>query len=76
MAKKPSGLGRGLGDLLEDNNPEIRGTSNVVLRGEVGKSSGEEAPSVVVPPLGCAPKSLYEEKPKNRSIKANFRNQK
>jgi len=76
MAKKPSGLGRGLGDLLEDNNPEIRGKSNVVLRGEAGAPSGEDAPSVVVPPLGCAPKSLYEEKPKNRSIKANFKNQK
>ena len=75
MAKKPSGLGRGLGDLLEDNNPEVRNRGNVVLRGGVQTPTGEPAPSVVVPPLGCAPKSLYEEKPK-RSIKANFKNQK
>ena len=75
MAKKPSGLGRGLGDLLEDNNPEIRHRGNVVLRGDAQAPSGEVAPSVVIPPLGCAPKSLYEEKPR-RSIKANFKNQK
>lgn len=74
MAKKPSGLGRGLGDLLEDNSPEIRSRGNVVLRGGA-QTSSEESSSVVVPPLGCAPKSLYEEKPK-RSIKANFKNQK
>lgn len=76
MAKKMSGLGRGLGDLLEDNNPEIRNRGNVVLRGSTAATtSTEPAPSVVIPPLGCAPKSLYEEKPK-RSIKANFKNQK
>ena len=75
MAKKPSGLGRGLGELLEDNNLEVRNRGNVVLRGGVQTPVGDSAPSVVVPPLGCAPKSLYEEKPK-RSIKANFKNQK
>ncbi len=74
MAKKPSGLGRGLGDLLEDNSPEIQNRGNVVLRGST-KNAPEEVAPVVVPPLGCAPKSLYEEKPK-RSIKANFKNQK
>ena len=74
MAKKPSGLGRGLGELLEDNSPEIQNRGNVVLRGNT-KSSSEETAPVIVPPLGCAPKSLYEEKPK-RSIKANFKNQK
>ena len=75
MAKKPSGLGRGLGDLLEDNNPEILGRGSVVLRGDTKSSSEKTESSVVIPPLGCAPKSLYEEKPK-RSIKANFKNQK
>ena len=31
---KPSGLGRGLGDLLDDNNPSIRVQSaTVVIRG-------------------------------------------
>ena len=75
MAKKPSGLGRGLGDLLEDNSLEVRNRGNVVLRGDAKASSEAPAPSVVVPPLGCAPKSLYEEKPR-WSIKANFKNQK
>ena len=75
MAKKPSGLGRGLGDLLEDNSPEVRTKSNVVLRGESSRGTNSSENSVVVPPLGCAPKSLYEEKPR-RSIKANFKNQK
>ena len=75
MAKKPSGLGRGLGELLEDNSPEIRSQGSVVLRGDAKASSEEPVSSVVVPPLGCAPKSLYEEKPR-RSIKANFKNQK
>ena len=32
MAKKDSGLGRGLGDLLFDNTPEIRTSGNVIKR--------------------------------------------
>ena len=38
MAKKPSGLGRGLGDLLEDNSLEVRNRGNVVLRGDAKAS--------------------------------------
>ena len=67
MAKKPSGLGRGLGDLLEDNSPEVTTRDKVVMR-----SSGEEKSPVPAPSASVAPKPLYEEKPK-RSIKANFK---
>ncbi len=38
MSKKTSGLGRGLGDLLEDNAPELKSAS-VVRRGEDGEVS-------------------------------------
>ncbi len=71
MAKKPSGLGRGFGDLLEDNSLEIKTKRSVVIRGERGAQAG--CSEVEVPPLGYASKSLYEEKPKNRSVKANFK---
>ena len=30
MTKKTSGLGRGLGDLLDDNAPEVRGSGTVI----------------------------------------------
>ena len=73
MAKKPSGLGRGFGDLLDDNSLEIKTQSSVVIRSTSGTGGSTES-EVAVPPLGYeyAPKSLYEEKPK-RSIKANFK---
>ncbi len=95
MSKKQSGLGRGLGDLLEDNMPDIRSGKPSVIK----KAEGNEAESVPaeatlgtakspVPPTAAkptpqvrptelydtTPKSLYEEKPRNRSLKANFRN--
>ena len=69
MAKKPSGLGRGLGDLLEDNSPEITTRGKVVIRGGEEKTSAS-TPST--PPAGYVTKPLYTEKPK-RSIKANFK---
>ena len=72
MAKKASGLGRGFGELLEDNSLEIKTERRVVIR-EHSQDSTENSPSSVeIPPLGYSPKSLYEEKPK-RSIKANFK---
>lgn len=39
MSKKTSGLGRGLGDLLEDNAPEIRSSGTVVRRDAYGEVS-------------------------------------
>ena len=38
MSKRTSGLGRGLGDLLADNSPEIRGGATVVRRNEDGEA--------------------------------------
>ena len=69
MPKKPSGLGRGLGDLLEDNTPSLRTQQpNVVVR------TGE---SREVPAQKPLPNSLYEiktrplfeTKPRNKSLK-------
>ncbi len=62
MSKKPSGLGRGLGDLFDDNKPFVTETqqAKVVLR--------KENKSVAV-----STAELYETKPKNKSVKANFR---
>ena len=80
MAKKTSGLGRGLGDLLEDNAPEIRHDRGSVIRKE-GEKLMQSAPSPMsasspTPDLyrNTPPKSLYEERHKNKSLKANFKN--
>ena len=72
MPKKPSGLGRGLGDLLEDNAPSLRTQQpSVVIR--TGQS-GEVPP----PPQRTLPKNslyeiktkpLFETKPRNKSLK-------
>ena len=84
MAKKTSGLGRGLGDLLEDNTPEIRPNSGTVVRKESEKKAEPVPASMPTPPLvstptsdlykNTPPKSLYEQKHKNKSQKANFKN--
>ena len=72
MAKKPSGLGRGLGDLLEDNTPTIRGGQGSAVRiGSVSVSSPSSADTKLSAP---APKPLYAEVHKNKSLKANFKN--
>ena len=39
MSRRTSGLGRGLGDLLADNSPEIRGGATVVRRDENGEAT-------------------------------------
>ena len=66
MAKaKASGLGRGLGELLEDNTPEVKKTTaKVVIRKEDGDKDMRSTTS-----------ELYEKdkKPKNRSVLANYR---
>ena len=67
--KKPSGLGRGLGELLEDNNPQIReDRGNATIR--------REGETIRITPMGSVevtPKTLFETKHKNRSVKANFK---
>ena len=66
MAKtKASGLGRGLGDLLEDNTPEIKtSTARVVIRKDDGNRDMKSTTS-----------DLYDKdkKPKNRSVLGNYR---
>ena len=66
MAKqKASGLGRGLGELLEDNTPEITtSTAKVVIR----KADGDKD-------MKAPTSSIYDKdkKPKNRSVLANYR---
>ncbi len=67
--KKPSGLGRGLGELLDDNTPDLRsGRGNVTVR--------KEGESIRITPAGSAEvktKALFETKHKNRSVKSNFK---
>ena len=67
--KKQGGLGRGLGELLDDNTPDMReGRGSVVVKNEGG--------SIKITPVGSTEvktKSLFDTKPKNRSVKANFK---
>lgn len=68
MASKPSGLGRGLGDLLEDNTPSLRTReANVVIRtGEGNRAPQKSLPSSL---LEVKTKPLFESKPRNKSLK-------
>ena len=75
MSKKSSGLAKSLGDLFEDNTPEVHGGGTVIKRD--GASEVIMTPTSGGPmdmPTVEKPKSLFEELPKNRSIKANFKN--
>ena len=67
--KKPSGLGRGLGDLLDDNAPDIRAEHSKV-------AVHREGDPIRITPAGSAEiktKKLFESQHKNRSVKANFK---
>ena len=64
MAKKAAGLGRGLGELFEDNAPEVETSkSKVVVRHPEGNKDMKSGPD------------LFEKdrKPKNRSVLQNYR---
>jgi len=67
--KKQGGLGRGLGELLDDNTPDMReGRGSVVVKNESG--------SIKITPVGSTEvktKSLFDTKPRNKSVKANFK---
>ena len=67
--KKPSGLGRGLGELLDENTPDVREARSKVTV----KTEGDV---IKITPEGSsigAPKALFETPKKNKSVKANFR---
>ena len=53
MAKNTSGLGRGLGDLLEDNSPSVRVSGTVVRHDSTGdvSISPEVVESREIPPV-------------------------
>ena len=69
MADKPSRLGRGLGDLLDDNNPTIRSQNpSVIIRS--GETKTVKPNSISNNSLyDTTPKPLFESKPKNKSLK-------
>jgi len=67
--KKPSGLGRGLGELLEDNTPEIRESRGTV----VVRKEGESIKITPTTSTEVKTKQLFETKPRNKSVKANFK---
>jgi hypothetical protein len=76
MAKKSSGLGRGLGDLLEDNTPSVRQGQGSTGAVRIQSASNEPLASSTLAALNNrpAPKPLYQEIHKNKSLKANFKN--
>ena len=73
MQKKTSGLGKGLDELLEDNNPTTRTNVKplVVSKCEVGNGSSSKRTSVDL--YGSTTKTLYDTKPKTKSVKSNFK---
>ena len=71
--KKPSGLGRGLDELLDDNTPSLRenrGKPLVEARGEVAEKKAAQKISNL---YDTTPKSLYDTKPRTKSVKSNFK---
>lgn len=68
MAEKPSRLGRGLGDLLDDNSPSIRSQKpSVIIRS--GETQVQPKPAINNRLYDTTPKPLFESKPKNKSLK-------
>ncbi len=73
MQKKPSGLGRGLDELLDDNAPSLRenkGKPIVEARGEAVQMPVNDRVSTL---YGTKEKSLYDTKPRTKSVKSNFK---
>lgn len=75
MANKPSGLGRGLVDLLDDNNPSLHPSRpNVVVRSEVKqgtqtKQEPQQPIKIKNSLYDTTPKPLFEPKPRNKGFK-------
>ena len=73
-ANKPSGLGRGLDELLDDNTPSLRESNKkplVEARGQVTQQKITVNP--VTSLYGTEHKSLYDTKPRTKSVKSNFK---
>ncbi len=67
--KKAGGLGRGLGELLDDNTPDMR-------EGRAKATVKNEGDTIKIIPAGSAQtttKALFETPKKNKSVKANFK---
>lgn len=75
MAKKPAGLGRGLDELLDDNTPSLRENNKKPLVEPKGEAAAQQTRTVtpVTSLYGTAPKSLYDTKPRTKSVKSNFK---
>ncbi len=74
MANKRSGLGRGLDELLDDNIPTKRaGKPLVVPKGEVTSSATAPKKDINTSIYDTKTKSLYDTKPRTRSVKSNFK---
>ena len=74
MAKKQSGLGRGLDDLLDDNIPTKRTSQPLVVpKGEVIQNDNAPKKAINTSIYDTKVKSLYETKPRTRSVKSNFK---
>ncbi len=75
MQKKMSGLGKGLDELLEDNNPSSRTSTAsrplVVAKGEANTEKKDV--STVSSIYGNTTKTLYDAKPRTKSVKSNFK---
>ena len=72
MPKKPSGLGRGLDDLLDDNTLSLRekkGKPLVEAKGEAVERKVTPISSL----YDTTPKSLYDTKPRTKSVKSNYK---
>lgn len=85
MAKKPSGLGRGLSELLEDNTPSRRPSRNgpaplVEAKDEFVRGGRDSAPSAQADRQASPTSSLYQTKAKplyqtqRPTLKSNFKN--
>ena len=74
MPTKNSGLGRGLDDLLDDNVPTKRTSKPLVIpKGEVGSAPVVTPKKVNTSIYDTKAKSLYDTKPRTRSVKSNFK---
>ena len=73
MAKKSAGLGRGLDELLDDNTPSLRENSSKPLVEAKGEVKEQPKTTPILNLYDTSPKSLFDTKPKTKSVKSNFK---